>query len=230
MDYCPVSKPNEDWDLCPDVNYKDEAPVDEDVFMFDEDVERKLEFRTANTVQTRACSSQLKQPPNGAVTTERTVPLTSSSVPHTYFIKQFPQKKTTTPMGLVYQKHPIGISAQKPHHKELEHHLPSIPHSVADRHHKLPELFPNIVNTDLEDPTARAPHEKFVTISTLSFNSYLSPETPLIRLGNTKSPSKKILLIVGVHGDEPCGIIAFNELLREGYFSCIPTHYMVCFL
>lgn len=67
---------------------------------------------------------------------------------------------------------------------------------------------------------------KFITINTLSFSHYLSPETPFITLGHGP---KRLLISVGIHGDEPCGIIAFNQLLQEGFFNSLSSSISVCF-
>ena len=69
-------------------------------------------------------------------------------------------------------------------------------------------------------------HDKFITIRTISFDNCLSPETPQIFIGNPNA-SKKLLISVGIHGDEPCGMIAFNELKYEGFFDDLPPSLMV---
>src|SRR3990167_4520528 len=71
--------------------------------------------------------------------------------------------------------------------------------------------------------------DKFITIPTLSFNAFLSPETPCIRVGDFANAKKTILITAGVHGDEPCGITAFNQLLKENYFSILPPDVAVAF-
>ena len=60
--------------------------------------------------------------------------------------------------------------------------------------------------------------KKYVTIPSVSFTKSLSPENPIITIGN-KNARTKILISVGVHGDEPCGVNAFNELYNEGFFK-----------
>ena len=67
----------------------------------------------------------------------------------------------------------------------------------------------------------------FTTISSLSFDAHLTPDTPKIVLGDPKTASKRILITVGVHGDEPCGLIGFNELLSEDFFATLPDHVSV---
>ena len=69
----------------------------------------------------------------------------------------------------------------------------------------------------------------FTTISTLSFGSTLNPDTPKIVLGNPRTAKLRILFTLCVHGDEPCGMLGFNELLEEGYFSTIPDDISVCY-
>ena len=69
---------------------------------------------------------------------------------------------------------------------------------------------------------------KFITIPTISFTNILSPEAPHIEIGTPQRAIHRILITAGVHGDEPCGIIAFNELLSEGYFRRLPAKIHVC--
>ena len=69
--------------------------------------------------------------------------------------------------------------------------------------------------------------KKYVTIPSVAFTKNLSPENPVITIGN-KNARTKILISVGVHGDEPCGVIAFNELYNEGFFKNLSPDIFVC--
>ena len=64
---------------------------------------------------------------------------------------------------------------------------------------------------------------EFKTIETLSFQHQLSCDTPKIVLGNPETAKTRILILSGIHGDEPCGIIGFNELIEEQYFNSLPS-------
>lgn len=90
-----------------------------------------------------------------------------------------------------------------------------------DKHHLTKKDKPQII-------CSKKPKDKFVTINTLSFINYLSPDAPCMQLGNPNA-TKKLLISVAIHGDEPCGMIGFNELLQEGFFSCLPSWASVCF-
>lgn len=79
------------------------------------------------------------------------------------------------------------------------------------------------INSRVSAVQSRFCKGKFTTISTLSFDTLLSPDTPKIVIGNPRTARKRILFTVAIHGDEPCGIIGFNELLQEGYFDSIPS-------
>lgn len=54
----------------------------------------------------------------------------------------------------------------------------------------------------------------------------LSVERPYIQLQSHPSavPSLRVLITVAVHGNEPCGMYAYNELWKEGYFEALPEH------
>lgn len=65
--------------------------------------------------------------------------------------------------------------------------------------------------------------KKYITVPTLSFTHDLSPGTPSMTLGASDAPVR-LVITVGVHGDEPCGMHGFNELLEEGYFDHLPAH------
>ena len=58
-------------------------------------------------------------------------------------------------------------------------------------------------------------------------NDFLSAENPKFVIGNPDFASMKILISVCVHGDEYCGLVAFNELIKEGFFKNIPKHISV---
>lgn len=77
-------------------------------------------------------------------------------------------------------------------------------------------------NDDTRKKNLKNVYGSFTTISSISFDSFLSPDTPKLVIGNPTSASKRILITVGIHGDEPCGIIAFNELLNESFFANLP--------
>lgn len=65
--------------------------------------------------------------------------------------------------------------------------------------------------------------KKYITVPTLSFTHALSSGTPYMTLGPSDA-AIKVVITVGVHGDEPCGIHGFNELLEEGYFDHLPDN------
>jgi len=72
------------------------------------------------------------------------------------------------------------------------------------------------------DP-ATGKEKKYITVPTLSFTHALSSGTPYMSLGHPDAEIK-IVITVGVHGDEPCGMHGFNELLEEGYFDDLPDN------
>eukprot|EP00808_Paulinella_micropora_P019417 g43007.t1 len=53
----------------------------------------------------------------------------------------------------------------------------------------------------------------------------LTPDRPYLSFG--QGPHRR-LITVGIHGDEPCGVLAINQLIQEGYFEKVaqafPSH------
>ena len=91
--------------------------------------------------------------------------------------------------------------------------------------------YPSFCNSTFNDdslPTQRRrSDQRYITVNTLSFRHFLSPETPFLLLGNPEEATLRLLISVGVHGDEPCGMQAFNELLQNDFFDLLPSHVSV---